>query len=206
MKQKVYLHHWLLPLNGLQDGTPYAGCTVGNSPKFMPLYNSLNSLNRYILKSLRFYCVLSLSIIDGKEIKKEERKLCFSFSTPREIAQGLKRLWDSKMGTPSSERIIQDVDLALKALEIVYRENGASVEGLPDRNGHKRKVVGKGKRVRLSDVEVQRPKVRVASANSPKRYSSTVICWICVLWKDGRSVSSSLTPLFFTIKKTHDAN
>ena len=66
--------------------------------------------------------------------------MCFSFSTPREIAQGLKRLWDSKMGTPSLARIIQDVDLELKALEIVYRENGAAVEGLADRNGHRRKV------------------------------------------------------------------
>ena len=81
-----------------------------------------NSLNRDILQSLRFHCVLSLSIIDGKEITEEERRLCFSLSTPREIALGLKRLWDSKMGTPSSERIIQDVDLALKALEIVYRK------------------------------------------------------------------------------------
>ena len=42
-------------------------------------------------------------------------------------------------------RIIQDVDLALKALEIVYREKGAAVEGLADRNGYRRKVVGKGK-------------------------------------------------------------
>ena len=48
------------------------------------------------------------------------------------------------MGTPSSARIIEDVDLALKALEIVYRANGASVEGLSDRNGHRRKVVGEG--------------------------------------------------------------
>ena len=37
------------------------------------------------------------------------------------------------MGTPSSERIIQDVDVALKALEMVYHENGAVVEGLDDR-------------------------------------------------------------------------
>ena len=51
------------------------------------------------------------------------------------------------MGTPSSARIIQDVDLALKALEIVYRANGAAVEGLDDRNGHRRKVVGEGKSV-----------------------------------------------------------
>ena len=63
MKQNGYLHFWLLPLNGLQDGTPYAGCTVGNSPEFMPFDNSLN---RDILQSLHFHCVLSYSIIDWK--------------------------------------------------------------------------------------------------------------------------------------------
>ena len=51
------------------------------------------------------------------------------------------------MGTPPSERIIQDVDLALKALEIVYCENWAAVEGLTDRNVHRWKVVGEGKSV-----------------------------------------------------------
>ena len=51
------------------------------------------------------------------------------------------------MGTPSLERIIQDVDMALKGLEIVYRANGAAVEGLADRNGHRRKVLGEGKSV-----------------------------------------------------------
>ena len=51
------------------------------------------------------------------------------------------------MGTPSSPRMIQDVDLALKALEIVYHANGAAVEGLADRNGHRKKVVGEGKSV-----------------------------------------------------------
>ena len=124
-EKKGYLHRWLLSLNGLQDGTPYDVRAVGNSLGFMPLYISLN---RDILKSLCFHCVLSLSIIDGKETTEEERKLCFSFSTPREIARGLKRLWDSKMGTPSSAGIIQDVDLVLKALEIVYHENRAAVE------------------------------------------------------------------------------
>ena len=39
------------------------------------------------------------------------------------------------------------MDLALKVLEIVYLSNGASVEGLADRNGHIRKVVGEVKRV-----------------------------------------------------------
>ena len=35
----------------------------------------------------------------------------------------------------------------VKALEIVYLENGALVEGLADRNGHRQKVVGEGKSV-----------------------------------------------------------
>ena len=68
----------------------------------------------------------------------------FSFSTPKEITRGLNRIWESKMGTPSTAQIIQDVDLALKALEIVYRANGAAVEGLPDKNGHRRELVGEG--------------------------------------------------------------
>ena len=71
----------------------------------------------------------------------------FSFSKPKEITRGLKRICKSKTGTPSLARIIQDVDLALKVLEIVYLANGASVEGLNDRNRHRRKVVGEGKRV-----------------------------------------------------------
>ena len=57
--------------------------------------------------------------------------MCFSYSTPREIARGLKRKWYSQMGgTPSSARIIEDVDLELKALEIIYRANGAAVDGV----------------------------------------------------------------------------
>ena len=47
-------------------------------------------------------------------------------------------------GTPYSAKTIEDVDLALKALEIVYHTNGAAVEGLADRNGHRRKEVGEG--------------------------------------------------------------
>ena len=113
MKQKGYLHCLLLLLNGLQDGTPYSVRPVGNIPEFMPLDNSLN---RGILHSLSFRCVLIHSIVDGEKTTEEEMNFCFSFSTPREIARGLKRIWDSKMRTPSSARIIQDVDLALKLL------------------------------------------------------------------------------------------
>ena len=32
MKENNYFHRWLLPMNGLQDRTPYYGRPVGNSP------------------------------------------------------------------------------------------------------------------------------------------------------------------------------
>ena len=54
----------------------------------------------------------------------------------------MKCIWESKTGTPYSARIIQDADLALKVLEIVYRANGDAVERQADRNGHRRTVVG----------------------------------------------------------------
>ena len=77
------------------------------------------------------------------------------------------------MGTPSSARIIQDVDMALKALEIVYLANGASVEGLADRNGRIQKVVGEGKSVSWGDAQT-RGKGRECKRN--KKCSCTVIC------------------------------
>ena len=97
------------------------------------------------MDSLRFHCFLSRVVLDGVGTDEEQSNTRFSFSTPKEIARGLKHIWELKMGTPSLARIIQDVDLALKALEIVYRKNGATVEVLADSNGHRRKVVGEGK-------------------------------------------------------------
>ena len=59
------------------------------------------------------------------------------------------------MGTPSSARIIQDVDLALKALVIDYLANRATVEGLSDRSGQRRNLVGKGKRVSCGGTQTK---------------------------------------------------
>ena len=82
MRQNGYLHRWFLPLNGLQDGTPYAGCPVVNIPEFMPLDNSLNL---DILHYLCMHSVLSCYILDGEEIDEDKSNMCFSYSTPREI-------------------------------------------------------------------------------------------------------------------------
>ena len=72
MRNNGYLHRWLLPLNVLQDGTPYAGRPVDNSPEFMPLDHLLN---RDILHSLPMHIVLSCYILDGEEIDEEERNV-----------------------------------------------------------------------------------------------------------------------------------
>ena len=113
MKENNYFHRWLLTMNLLQDGTPYTGRPVGNIPKFMPLDHSLN---RDILRSLRFRCVLSRFFLYEEVTDEEESNMRFSLSTPKEIARGLKRIWESKMGTPSSANIVPDVNLALKML------------------------------------------------------------------------------------------
>ena len=63
MKKKNCFHPWLLPMNGFQDRTPYAERPVGNSPGFMHLDNILN---RDILRSFPFHCVLSRFFLDGE--------------------------------------------------------------------------------------------------------------------------------------------
>ena len=131
-------------MNGLQARTPYSGRPVCNIPEFMPLDNILN---RYILHSFRFHCVLSRFVLDGEGTHKEERNMRFILFTPKEISRGIKRIWESKMRIPSSARIIEVVDLALKPSEVVYRKNGAAFEGLADRNGNRRNVAGEGESV-----------------------------------------------------------
>ena len=89
MRKNYNLHRWLLPFNGLQDGTPYAGRPIGNFLKFTPLDHSLN---RYILHSLHFHCVLSRFVLKGKGNDEEGKQMIFSYATPREIASGIKRI------------------------------------------------------------------------------------------------------------------
>ena len=67
MGNNGYLHQWLLPLDGLQNGTPYDVCPVGNDPKFMPLDNSLK---HDILHSLHMHSVLSRYVVDGEKTNK----------------------------------------------------------------------------------------------------------------------------------------
>ena len=62
MKENKYFHCWFLTMNVFQDGTLYSGRPEGNRPGFMNLYKSLN---RDILHSLYFNCILNRSMTDG---------------------------------------------------------------------------------------------------------------------------------------------
>ena len=95
-------------------------------------------------------------------------------------------------------RIIQDVNLALKALEIVYRKNGAAVEGLNDRNGHRQKVVGEGNSVIRGGART-RGKGRNCELTK-NMFLQSYLLKLC-LKKNTTSLISSLTQLFFTIRK-----
>ena len=100
------------------------------------------------------------------------------------------------MGTPSSVRIIEDVDLALKALEIVYRANGAAVEGLLDRNGNRNKEVGKVKSVIWGGA---RSKGEGCECKLTKNmFFHSDLLKLCKK-KNRRLLSSSFTPLRHTL-------
>ena len=47
------------------------------------------------------------------------------------------------------------LNISLKALEIFYSANRAEVEDLDDRNGHRRKVVGEGKRFSWGGAQIK---------------------------------------------------
>ena len=98
------------------------------------------------------------------------------------------------MGIPYSASIIQDVDLALKALEIFYRTNGDEVEWMADRNGHIRKVVGEGKSVSWGGA---RSKGKGRECELTKNmFLHSDFLKLC-LKKITTSLSFSLTSLFF---------
>ena len=87
-------------------------CPIGNIPRFMNLDHSLNG---YILHSLRFRWDLRRFVLKGKG-DYEEEKTIFSYAKPREIAGGIKHIWESELGSTSSTQIIEYAYQLLDAL------------------------------------------------------------------------------------------
>ena len=112
------------------------------------------------------------------------------------IAIGLKHIWESKVGTPSSARIIEDVDMVLKATKLFYRTNGAAVVGLAVRNVHRRKVVGKVKSVSWGILWTKGKERKCELTKNMSLHSDMLM--FC-LNKNTTSLTSSLTQQFLTI-------
>ena len=133
MKQRNIYRRWLIPLNGCNCGTVYVYQTVGNSPEFMPLDNSLN---QDIQLSLSLHCAVTAHLPDN-----DPRK--FSMRTPKTIQSGIQRIWGEVEGVPSSRRICDDCDRALAAFGIVYRAGWKMVPQLANRSGHRNHAAGR---------------------------------------------------------------
>ena len=99
----------------------------------MPLDNLLNA---DIQHALSLHCAITAYLNDD-----DERK--FSMRTPLTIVEGIRRLWGQEGNVPSSRRIIQDCDRALRAFGEVYAHGGKMVPGLASRNGHRNHAAGR---------------------------------------------------------------
>ena len=78
MRGEGYLKHWMLPQNGLLDGTRYENKIPGDSPELMPMDSTLN---KDIDDSGKRHVAVTCHLEWSKEYK-DQRK--FSLATPKE--------------------------------------------------------------------------------------------------------------------------
>ena len=143
MRAEGLLHRWIRPVLGLNDSITvgektsdnYAGRPVGNCAEAIPLDNSLfRDVRTSMDTHVGMTSVLAL-----------DDPLRFSKATPREIMSTLDRLWDPVTGvTPKPSRIVQDINRLKENFLLIVESHGDIVDGVADRNGHRRGV-GPGK-------------------------------------------------------------
>ena len=133
MDEKGILKHWILPENGLNDGTNYAKRPVGNSPEMMPLDCSLF---QDLLLGIRSHIIYTGSL-DRDDPKK------FSFSTIERAQSAIDRLWlpyefgKENFGYPPEGRIRGDIEKTIPSMHIILNANGAVVPGIGNRSGRR---------------------------------------------------------------------
>ena len=142
MEEQGLLHRWIRPVLGLNDkiividengnektSTSYKGRPVGNCPEAMPLDNSLfRDFRTSMDKHVGITSILAL-----------DDPLRFSKATPKEVMKTVNRLWDPDTGvSPRPNRIIQDINRLKENFLLIVDADGAIVEGVADRNGHRK--------------------------------------------------------------------
>ena len=63
----------------------------------------------------------------------------------KRITEGIKKIWEDKVGAPNPERVVQDVYRAFDAFKAVYEADGNIVKGFVNRNGHRNTKEGSPK-------------------------------------------------------------
>jgi hypothetical protein len=119
-----------LPVNDLHRNDPslkaYFNRPVGDTPEAMPWDCSLNQdihrdVDRHVLYTQNL---------------PEEDDHKFSMSTTKREAFAYERLLNIDSGnSPTSERIIQDINKVFKSLETIRDHEGIMVEGLGNKGG-----------------------------------------------------------------------
>ncbi len=104
MQDKDYLQRMIMPQNGLNAGTKWSHCAIGNQPGLMPLDMHLNEdIHDCVDNHERHSSSLPMS---------DPRK--FSKRCPKRLASAYARLYDPSLGpnagAPLGRRIKQDVD------------------------------------------------------------------------------------------------
>jgi hypothetical protein len=105
------------------------------------------SLNQDIHKSAKKHNLLSMAI----RTHGVSDNCLFLLATPKEAARCYKRILDPITGVvPTSERILQDVNKAINALQVIFEAEGVYVPGLADGHtaGHHHTTTDSGKKPR----------------------------------------------------------
>jgi hypothetical protein len=144
-EETVVYDRWIKPELGLNNHiSKFVGRPPGNSPELMPLDNSLN---QDLHESTKKHNLLSMAI--HTHGVSDER--LFLMTTPKEALRCYKRILDPLTGVvPTSERILQDVNKAINALQVIFEAEGVDVPGLADGRtaGHRHTTTDAGKKPR----------------------------------------------------------
>ena len=132
MKEEGIYKHWIKPEFGICDEWRYyKHHMVGNQPEKMPLDNSCN-------KDIKSSVDRSITLSNALCKDKNDPRV-FSIATPNHASRAFKRIFDPVTGvSPTSERIIQDIDRVWVNMRTIYENDGAHVPGLASRTGHRK--------------------------------------------------------------------
>jgi hypothetical protein len=131
MREKDYLRRWLLPVNMLSEDDAdlknFLNRPIGNSPEMMPWDCSLNKdIKDEVMRHVCYTCHLP---------EDDVRK--FSLSTPKRGSWAFRRILDHDDGSPTSERILQDIAKVFASMELIRLAKGALIAGIGDRKGRR---------------------------------------------------------------------